>query len=209
MASIDIKTIEKLHKERNTIHEKVYATYSTFDNYGEHYVQSDTYDRISIIQLDRTLFKNELMENHYGQLEASIITSRGCVFDCAFCGGARSLNTEIYPRMKNQQCIESEIADLLTLYPELQSVRVLDDLFLRSKDSIQIAIDVFSKYQGLTWRGMAHILSIKNAIEFLNDLKKSGCRELFVGIESGSPDIRNKINKQGSCEDVLFVAEKY
>lgn len=45
MAQIDISTIEKLHKERNTIHEKVYATYSTFDSYGEHYVQIDTYGR--------------------------------------------------------------------------------------------------------------------------------------------------------------------
>ena len=45
MAQIDIKTINRLHKERNTIHEKVYATYSTFDSYGEHYVQLDTYGR--------------------------------------------------------------------------------------------------------------------------------------------------------------------
>ena len=45
MAQIDIKTIEKLQKERNTVHEKVYATYSTFDSYGEHYVQIDTYGR--------------------------------------------------------------------------------------------------------------------------------------------------------------------
>ena len=39
MAQIDITTIEKLHKDRNTVHEKVYTTYSTFDNYGKHYVQ--------------------------------------------------------------------------------------------------------------------------------------------------------------------------
>lgn len=45
MAQIDIKSIEKLPKERNTVHEKVYATYSTFDNYGDHYVQIDTYGR--------------------------------------------------------------------------------------------------------------------------------------------------------------------
>ena len=45
MAQIDIKTIEKLPKERNTVHEKVYATYSTFDSCGEHYVQLDTYGR--------------------------------------------------------------------------------------------------------------------------------------------------------------------
>jgi len=45
MARIDIKAIEKLHKERNTVHEKVYATYSAFDSRGEHYVQIDTYGR--------------------------------------------------------------------------------------------------------------------------------------------------------------------
>ena len=45
MAQIDITTIEKLNKDRNTVHEKVYSTYSTFDNYGKHYVQIDTYGR--------------------------------------------------------------------------------------------------------------------------------------------------------------------
>lgn len=45
MAQIDINKIEKLNKERNTIHEKVYATYSSFDSYGKHYVQIDTYGR--------------------------------------------------------------------------------------------------------------------------------------------------------------------
>lgn len=45
MAQIDIKTIEKLNKERNFVHEKVYATYSSFDNMGEHYIQIDTYGK--------------------------------------------------------------------------------------------------------------------------------------------------------------------
>lgn len=45
MAQIDISKIEKVDKERNTIHEKVYATYSTFDSCGRHYVQLDTYGR--------------------------------------------------------------------------------------------------------------------------------------------------------------------
>lgn len=45
MAQIDIETIEKLNKERNFVHEKVYATYSSFDSLGEHYVQIDTYGK--------------------------------------------------------------------------------------------------------------------------------------------------------------------
>lgn len=45
MAQIDINKIEKLTKDRNTIHDKVYTTYFSFDSYGTHYVQIDTYGR--------------------------------------------------------------------------------------------------------------------------------------------------------------------
>ena len=45
MAQIDVSKIEKIDKERVTIHEKVYTTFSTFDSYGKHYVQIDTYGR--------------------------------------------------------------------------------------------------------------------------------------------------------------------
>ena len=45
MAQIDVSKIEKIDKERVTIHEKVYTTFSTFDCYGKHYVQIDTYGR--------------------------------------------------------------------------------------------------------------------------------------------------------------------
>ena len=45
MARLDIAKIKRLDKERNTIHEKEYTTYSTFDVDGRHYVQIDTYGR--------------------------------------------------------------------------------------------------------------------------------------------------------------------
>ena len=37
--------INKVDKDRNIIHDKVYTTFSSFDNYGVHYVQIDTYGR--------------------------------------------------------------------------------------------------------------------------------------------------------------------
>ena len=46
MAQIDINSIEKIDKERNIIHEKVYTTYSIFDYYGSHYIQIDTYGKV-------------------------------------------------------------------------------------------------------------------------------------------------------------------
>ena len=45
MAKIDMNYINKVDKERNSIHDKVYTTFSSFDNCGVHYVQIDTYGR--------------------------------------------------------------------------------------------------------------------------------------------------------------------
>ena len=46
MAQISLDSIKKIEKYRNTIHEKVHATYTTFELNGEKYVQIDTYGRI-------------------------------------------------------------------------------------------------------------------------------------------------------------------
>lgn len=43
MAQINIQNIERLEKQRNTIHKEVKATYTIFEVDGEKYVQLDTY----------------------------------------------------------------------------------------------------------------------------------------------------------------------
>lgn len=45
MAQIDIRNLTKVNKERNTIHDQVYATYTVFENNGEKYLQIDTYGK--------------------------------------------------------------------------------------------------------------------------------------------------------------------
>ena len=45
MAQIDIENIERIEKERNSIHEKVYTTYSVFEKDNKRYFQIDTYGR--------------------------------------------------------------------------------------------------------------------------------------------------------------------
>lgn len=45
MAQIDLKNIEKLEKARNTVHDKVYTTYTCFEHYGDKYVQIDIYGK--------------------------------------------------------------------------------------------------------------------------------------------------------------------
>ena len=93
---------------------------------------------ISNIFLNRKYLGNEIVINHYGEKEIAIITSRGCMFDCAFCGGARSLNKDVTIRIRTEESVIKEIHEILSTYPDIQSVRILDDLFLRSSRRIDM-----------------------------------------------------------------------
>lgn len=45
MARMEIDTIKRIEKERNTVHTKVDTTYTCFEIEGKKYVQIDTYGR--------------------------------------------------------------------------------------------------------------------------------------------------------------------
>ena len=163
---------------------------------------------ISNLYLDRKYLGNEIVINHYGENEVAIITSRGCVFDCAFCGGAKSLNRDVSTRIRTEESVIQEIREALLLYPDIKSVRILDDLFLRNSESINMANNIFSRFPQLSWRGMVHVLSLKSSIDKVKELRKGKCRELFIGIESGSETIRKRINKLGDPSSIIGVSRE-
>lgn len=160
---------------------------------------------LSVSFLYRSLFNDYTIVNHYGEHEAAIVTSRGCLYNCAFCGGAHNLNKDITIRYRPISDVEQEIRTITHMNPSITSIRMLDDLFLRDEPSIGNAITMFNKFPGLNWRGMAHILTFAKSVQALCALKESGCRELFIGIESGSASVRNKINKPGTVQQVVEV----
>lgn len=160
---------------------------------------------ISNLDLNRKFLGDELIINHYRDEEISLVTSRGCDFNCAFCGGARSLNLDVPVRIRSSESIIKEIKEVLNIHPNVKSIRILDDLFLRNDESIRLANEIFNNFPQLSWRGMVHVLSLKKSIHMIDELVNSGCKELFIGIESGSEKIRRKINKVGTPEDVKNV----
>ena len=163
---------------------------------------------ISKIKLNRKFFKNELIINHYGEKEIAIITSRGCAYDCAFCGGAKSLNKDITTRIRTEESVIEEIEYILSLHSDIKSIRILDDLFLRNAKSIDMANNIFGNFPQLSWRGMVHVLSLLGTLDKIKELKLGRCKELFIGIESGSERIRNRINKLGNPNDIIRVSKE-
>ena len=153
------------------------------------------------LPLDRSIFKNEPVQRQdLGLIESHIIASRGCLYNCAFCTAATSLNPQIKPRYRTYDSLAKEIETIRKLHPETNCIRVLDDLFLRNQASIELAIRLFPE-NNLYWRSMAHINTFRDLpSNWLDDIKKSGCRELFIGIESGNDETLKHIRKPFSAE---------
>ena len=45
MAQIRKENFDRIEKNRNMVHDAVYATYTVFEQNGEHYLQIDTYGK--------------------------------------------------------------------------------------------------------------------------------------------------------------------
>ncbi|MDD2356462.1 MAG: radical SAM protein [Thiovulaceae bacterium] len=165
---------------------------------------------ISNMQLDRSFFRNEPTQNKiYNLKEAAIVTSRGCIYNCAFCGAARKLNKHSDVRERNIESVINEINYLENLYNSLESIRILDDLFLKNNQNIEKASNIFLQKQNLKWRAMAHTMSFsKSTQEDINKLYQSGCYELSIGIESGSEEILKMIHKLSTISTIVNTFEK-
>jgi anaerobic magnesium-protoporphyrin IX monomethyl ester cyclase len=163
---------------------------------------------LSTVQLDRSFFLNEPVVHPLGFIESNIVTSRGCIYNCTFCAAARSLNEGYSVRENSADGIIKELQDIKRNYPEVQSIRVLDDLFLKNSKTIEKAANVFSHFD-FQWRSMAHVMTFKDVDDSLMmKLKESGCYEVFIGIESGSPRILSQIKKTKNVETIIANLSK-
>jgi anaerobic magnesium-protoporphyrin IX monomethyl ester cyclase len=159
-------------------------------------------DNISAVPLDRSFFVNEPVKHPLGFEEANIVASRGCIYNCTFCAAARSDNGDYPVRERNDFSIVAELTDIANAYPQVTSIRVLDDLFLKNSKTVEKAASIFSQFC-FQWRSMAHVQTFRSVDDsMMQKLKSSGCFELFIGIESGSPKILSEINK---TKDVAAV----
>ena len=150
---------------------------------------------ISDVPLNRAFFSNEPVLHPRGFLEANIVASRGCIYNCAFCAAARSRNKDNGVRERSLESLRRELIEIGNLFPAVSSIRVLDDLFLKKRSCIARATELFSEFQ-YQWRSMAHVMTFQGVTPGeLAALRASGCAELFVGIESGSERVLRQINK--------------
>ncbi len=141
---------------------------------------------------DRSLVNtNNYNMQQNGHKCATLISSRGCPFDCVFCG-----NYDRKVRLRNPDNIAGELKQLLDM--GFHSLYFLDDAFTVNKKHAKDISDVVNDYVmpfRITTR--ADLLDE----ELVEHLVKNGLETVSIGIESGSDRILERANKHMTTED--------
>lgn len=149
--------------------------------------------------VDRTFLAQDPFVTEQGSVEANLVGSRGCPYDCSFCGAALSANPDIAIRTRTPENIIGEMEYLATVH-QATIFRFVDDLFLASPSFMKRCLQAF-KTAGVgsrfAWDATGRINILSRAPENLLDLiREAGCREVALGIESGSARLLSYMGKR-------------
>ncbi len=126
---------------------------------------------------------------------ASIAASRGCPFHCKFCD-----TSTFGARVRHYSPIK--VFEMMRHLYETYGVRhvmFVDDLFLASKvRTTELCNMLLASGMGLTWSCTARVDTVKPDI--LQLMKKAGCWEISFGLESGSNELLQKMDKAADIE---------
>lgn len=129
---------------------------------------------------------------------ATIQTTRGCPFSCKFCGVGRMWGRR--PRYRGVENILEELEELRSRY-DVSFLFIIDDTFTANRKRAEaVCQGILERGLDIEWACFSRIDAIEPA--FLALLKKAGCVELQVGVESGDQTILNEINKKITLEQV-------
>ncbi len=127
-----------------------------------------------------------------GRVSATMISSRGCPFKCAFCSSHITMG-KIY-RFRSAQNVLAEIDELVNRY-HVNHVAFEDDTFTLNRDRVEsICRGLIQRNYDLTWYCLSRVESMD--FELATLMRRAGCRMVSFGIESGNPDILQKIHKK-------------
>lgn len=124
-----------------------------------------------------------------GRVVTTMLTSRGCPFQCAFCDRPH-LGKRF--RFRSAQRVVDEMEECLRL--GIEEILVYDDTFTVNKERVfDICKEIIKRNLKFVWDIRARVDTVNE--EMLKLLKQSGCQRIHFGVESGTEKILKILNK--------------
>lgn len=170
-----------------------------------------TRNRALIPELDaipypaRDLFNQDGYLRRYSRIwgvrSATVLSSRGCPFECSFCA-AHCIWTRMW-RVRSPENIIGEVEELISRY-KIEEINFTDATFTIDRKRVLDFCNLLRKENfNISWQCNAHPATINR--EMLESMKAAGCKMISLGVESGSPKILKEMKKGVSIEKVEEV----
>ncbi|MDD2751979.1 MAG: cobalamin-dependent protein [Candidatus Omnitrophica bacterium] len=168
-------------------------------NFGKDYDRIIPRDKHLITKIfDRKPNKN-LIVNVRGYKEAhfsSILTSLGCPNHCAFCH--HSLDR--FFALRNIKNLREELEEIKQYFPSAVSLNLIDESLVSKPEYFRQVGKLFKEF-GFKFTAGARITDLSK--ELIADFKEYGGEKMHIGIESGSQNTLDRIEKQLQIKDII------
>jgi len=139
--------------------------------------------------------------HHSTKPSTTMIATRGCVYNCAFC------DRETFGRRFRKRSIKNVCKEVKLLVDKygIEHIRFCDDCVTLDRKWFMELCSNIAKYD-ITWTCMSRADLLDT--EMLEYMKLAGCEEIFFGFESGSQKILKAMNKKETVQQYHDVIQK-
>ena len=148
----------------------------------------------SLLRLDA--YRESFMPRPVG----AIMSARGCPFSCTFC--VRTFGREL--RCRSAASIAEEVAAMGEL--GIRHVRFMDDTFTVDRKRVLEICDRLEQGPRITWTALTRLQGLDR--DLLERMRETGCRRLYVGVESGSQRILDLYDKGLAIEQIRDAVQR-
>jgi radical SAM superfamily enzyme YgiQ (UPF0313 family) len=138
---------------------------------------------------------------------AHLSLTRGCVSDCRFCG-----SPGFWKRRVRSHSAEYFVEQLAALRQRgRRFFFVSDDTFtLNRRRVIEVCRRILQRKLDISWAAISRVDAVEE--EVLAWMRRAGCIQISYGVESGSPEIRRRLNKtisEGQIHEAFRLTQRY
>src|SRR3989337_31277 len=164
------------------------------------------YPAYHLVDMEQYLNPKKIEYRSFKDRAISMITSRGCPFNCSFCSVHLHMGKMF--RAHSVDYIVNHIEHVVNKYRVKNIFFEDDNLTLDLKRFEAICDKIIEKSIKFNWETPNGIRPDYLTLSLLKKMKKSGCQSLFFGIESGDQCVLdNVIDKRLNLKEVVKVAK--
>lgn len=151
-----------------------------------------------LLQFENYLVPPGIIRGHWSERSTTVMTSRGCPFNCIWCGSNCTFGRKV--RYRSVDNVLDELELLVRDY-SIDTIWFCDDTFTLLKDRVlEFCENILARNIKLNWGCQAHIKTADE--EMFKAMKKAGLVQLDFGVESGSNKVLKSLKKKSDAESI-------